>query len=161
MKTPVLALLVAAAALSGCETNPTRAESAGPPKAALQFLDLPGFDQTLTGSLGSALPKVDVAFYDRITPSALPVRLQAWLAAVEGGGGKVSVKPPPTVAATRNPMMLLGALSTLWSVSKAAREMSAERQFHAAHGYDAEIVLKLDDKGDNVVDKVVFVQRAR
>lgn len=161
MKTPLFALLVAAAAVSGCDTQPTRAESAIQPKAELRFIDLPDFDRTLTDSLRAPLPRVDVAFYDRVSPSAVPERLQAWLAAVEAGGGRVSVTPPASVVTALNPLLLVKAISTLWSASKMAREMSVQQQFQAAHAYDAKILLRYDYQGDAVVDKVVFVQRAK
>jgi hypothetical protein len=156
-----VALVVLATSLGGCATGPTSKADAGPPKSELQFVDMPGFDKSLTGSLGAALPKVDVGFYDRITPSALPDRLQTWLAAVEEGGGKVKVTPPKPVAGTRSPLLIVSALTSLWSASKIAREMAAREQFKTAGAYDAEILLKLDDKGQTVVDKVVFSQRAR
>lgn len=156
-----LALVVLAAGFAGCATNPGTRADAAPPKSELQFVDMPGFDKSLTGSLGAALPKVDVGFYDRVTPSALPDRLQNWLAAVEEGGGKVKVTPPKPVAGTRSPMLIVSAITSLWTASKIAREMAAREQFKAASAYDAEILLKLDEKGQTVVDKVVFSQRAK
>ena len=161
MKTSVLALFVLLTTVSGCETSPSQPEVTATPKAELQFVDLPGFDRELTGSLGAALPRVDVGFYDRITPSALPERLQTWLTAVENGGGKVKIVPPMPVAGTRSPLLLLSALTSLWTASKVARELAARQQFKTAQTYDAEMLLKIDDKGQTVVDKVVFVQRPR
>jgi hypothetical protein len=42
-----------------------------------------------------------------------------------------------------------------------AREISATAQFSAAHDFDAEIILRQDDKGETVVDKVAFIQRKK
>jgi hypothetical protein len=42
-----------------------------------------------------------------------------------------------------------------------ASELRARQQFQAAQSYDAELVLKVDDKGGTVVDKVIFSQRQR
>ena len=81
--------------LVACAGDPATMAPAGPPKADLQFVDLQGFDRELSQSLSAPLPRVEVAFYDRITPSALPERLQQWMAAVESKGGKVTVVPPP------------------------------------------------------------------
>lgn len=161
MKPFFVAALTLLACLSGCETSPEAPLDAGPPKAELQFIDLPGFDRALTGSLDAALPRVGVDFYDQVTPSALPDRLQNWLAAVETGGGKVKVVPPPPTVRTRSPLLLVSALTSLWTASKIARELAARQQFKAAQSYDAEILLKLDDKGQTLVEKVVFVQRPR
>ena len=148
-------------ALAACGSDPTPGASAGPPKDELQFVDLQGFDRDLATSLHAPLPKVDVAFYDRVTPSALPERLQPWIAAVEAGGGTVKVVPPKPSVTSRSPFLLISAISSIWSASKMAKEMSAKAQFKAAQAYDAEIILKLDDKGESVVDKVVFVQRKK
>lgn len=151
---------VMALALVACESNPNQS-TAAPPKAELQFVDLQGFDRDLSGSLSAPLPKVDVAFYDRVAPSALPERLQQWMAAVEDGGGTVKVIPPKSSVTAKSPFLLLSAISAFWSASKTAKEVSAKAQFNAAHAYDAEIILKQDDKGNSIVDKVVFTQRKK
>jgi hypothetical protein len=150
---------VAAMALAACESNPPMAQSSVPPKAELQFVDLQNFDHALAGSLSAALPKVDVAFYDRVTPSALPERLQHWMASVEAGGGTVKVVPPKSSVTAKSPFLLISAISALWSASKMAKEMSTNAQFKAARSYDAQIILKVDARGDSVVDRVVFIQR--
>jgi len=147
------------ALLSACQSNPPQAESAEPPKASVQFLDVQGFDRDLSRAMAAPLPAVDVAFYDRITPSALPDRLQKWLASVESSGGSVKVVPPKSTVAAKSPFLLISAASSLWSASKATREYTQEAQFKVAHSYNAEIQLKIDDKGDTIVDKVLFIQR--
>lgn len=153
--------LAFALAIVGCESNPTQTSDASPPKAELQFVDLQGFDRDLSGSLSAQLPKVDVAFYDRIAPSAMPERLQQWMASVEAGGGTVKVIPPKSTVTAKNPFLLISAATSLWSASKMAKEMATKAQFKAAQAFDAEIVLKVDDKGATLVDKVVFIQRKK
>ena len=152
--------VVVALGLSACETNPLQPTSTVPAKSELQFADLQGFDRELAGSL-SSLPKVDVAFYDRIAPSALPTRLQTWMASVESGGGTVTVVPPKPSVTAKSPMLLISAISTLWSASKVAKEYAAKAAFDPAHGYNAQIILKQDDKGDSIVDRVVFLKRQK
>jgi hypothetical protein len=155
------ATLALAVLLVACESNPTPAMSAGPPKAELQFVDLQGFDRDLAASLSTPLTRVNVAFYDRIVPSALPERLQHWMQAVQAGGGNVKVVQPKSEKKKKNPFLLISAISTLWSASKTIKDMSAQAQFSAANAFDAEIILKRDDRGEALVDKVVFVQRAK
>jgi hypothetical protein len=160
----LLSALVLALGLSACESNPSQpapstAAVVAPPKAELQFIDLQGFDRDLSGSLSAPLPKVDVAFFDRIVPSALPERLQTWVAAVEAGGGTVKVVPPKSTVTAKNPFLLISAITSVYSASKMAKELSAKAQFKAAQAYDAEIILKGDDKGDPVVERVVFTKR--
>lgn len=160
IRTGVLTLALGCV-LAACETNPAYAVGAEAPKAELQFVDLQGFDRDLANSLSASLEKVDVTFYDRITPSALPDRLQQWMASVEAGGGSVKVVPPKSTVTAKNPFLLISAASTLWSTSKMVRDMSAQAKFKAAETFDAEIILKADGNGVAVVDKVVFVQRKK
>jgi hypothetical protein len=83
------------------------------------------------------------------------------MASVESGGGTVTVVPPKSSVSAKSPFLLLGAISSLWSATKVAREISATAQFSAAHDFDAEIILRQDDKGETVVDKVAFIQRKK
>lgn len=170
-QTPALKLIVGLAAslafglaLMGCSSSPMPSDTTtgmAAPKADLQFVDLQGFDRELSGSLSAPLPKVDVAFYDRITPSAMPERLQQWMASVEAGGGNVKVVPPKSTVAAKSPFLLISAATSIWSASKMAKELATRAQFKAAQSYDAEIILKVDDKGETLVDKVVFLQRKK
>ena len=107
------------------------------------------------------MPKVEITFYDRITPSALPERLQKWMASVESGGGTVKITPPPSTVTAKNPFLLISAASTLWSANKMAKEASTNAQFRVAQGYDADVLLKVDDSGNTVVDKLIFSQRKK
>ena len=84
--------------------------------------------------------------------------VQLWMAAVEDGGGQVKVTPPPVPFGTRSPVMLIGAIASLWSASKAVSEMAQKAQYERAKRYNAEVVLKLD-KGETVIDRIVFSQK--
>jgi hypothetical protein len=64
------------------------------------------------------------------------------------------------VVATRNPLLLISAGSAIWSGTKALKEMAEKYPLQRAKASDAEIVLKNDDKGDAMVDKIIFSQRA-
>jgi hypothetical protein len=148
--------------LSACAPLPPEPDAqAMPASPLLQFLDLQSFDRDLSRSLTAALPAVEVAFHDRVTPSAMPERLQKWMASVEAGGGSVKVIPPPSSVTARNPLMLVSALTTLWSAGRMAQSVAQDAQFKAAQTHDAEIRLKTDDKGQTVVDRVVFFRRAK
>jgi hypothetical protein len=91
----------------------------------------------------------------------MPERLQNWMAAVESGGGKVKVTPPKSSVTAKDPFLLFSLFSTLWKASGMAQEMSTKAQFRSAQAFDAEIVLKQDDKGDTVVERVIFTQRKK
>ncbi len=86
MALSAMAIILVLVASVGCSSTPLAAQSANPPKADMQFVDLQGFDRELGSALSAPLPRVDVAFYDRVSPNALPERLQRWMASVENGG---------------------------------------------------------------------------
>ena len=71
-----LALAATVSGLVACAGDTLAVGAAAAPKPELQFVDLQGFDRDLHGALSAPLPKVDVAFLDRISPNALPERLQ-------------------------------------------------------------------------------------
>lgn len=125
----------------------------------MQFVDLQGFDRELGSALSAPIPQVDFAFYDRVSPNALPERLQRWMASVENGGGTVKVVPPATGVSAKSQLLLISAISTLCSASGFAIDMATNAQFKAARGFNAEILLKSDDLGDSVVEKVGFVKK--
>ena len=93
----LMACVLLLASLTACETNPAQPARPVAAKAELQFVDLAGFDRDLSASLSATLPRIEVAFYDRITPSAVPERLQHWMAAVELGGGGCSSGAPEII----------------------------------------------------------------
>jgi len=156
-----MACVLLLVSLTACETNPAQPARPVAAKAELQFVDLAGFDRDLSASLSATLPRIEVAFYDRITPSAVPERLQHWMAAVELGGGSVQVVPPKSSVTAKSPFLIISLTSSLWSASNMVKELSAKGQFKSAQVFDAEILLKVDDKGESVVDKVVFLQRSK
>ena len=157
-------------ALVACQTTqPSAATPPAPPAAAsvasvvpiaseIEFVDLKTFDSQLSGALGAQLPKVEVDFYNRVTPSDLPERLQQWMASVEKGGGSVRVVPPPGSITPKDPLLLFSAL---WNAIKLARLAAENAQRKPAQAYNAQILLKADPQGEAVVDKIVFVQREK
>ena len=147
--------------LSACASDmpPTTAKALAKPE--LTFVDLQSFDRELMASLSEPLPKVEVAFFDRITPSALPDRLQHWMVSVESGGGSVKVVPPKSSVTAKNPFLLISLVTSLWSASDMFKSMSNQSHYKSAQGFDAEIILKIDDKGDSVVERVVFLKKLK
>lgn len=155
-----LALLVACSTPNASLSNPSGAAVA--PAAAqskLDFMDLANFDRELNASLGAKLPSVDVAVVNSTTATAIPLRLQAWLQAVESGGGTVKVSPPHSTVTAKNPLLLLSLVSGVWNSIKATNAIRAHELHKSAQLYDAEIVLKIDDKGERLIDKIVFTER--
>lgn len=144
--------------LTGCAAS---APPAQPAKPTLQFVDLQQFDRELGASLSAPLPRVEVSLYDRVAPSALPPRLQRWLGAADQGGGKVRVVPAPGSVTPKNPLMLVSIISGLWSGQNVAKEIAAESQLRVARNYDVEVFLRQDERGDTLIDRIVFEHRIR
>ncbi|MCX7206032.1 MAG: hypothetical protein NT086_08630 [Proteobacteria bacterium] len=142
--------------LAACASGPR--ETAATPQADIKFVDYKGFDRDLISSLTAPLPKIQVAFYEQITPNALPERLQKWMAAVEANGGRVDITVPKSnsTISGKNPLLIISLITSLWSANKMVQEVSGEAQFNAASLYNAEVILKYDDKNKMVIDKVIF-----
>lgn len=145
-------------AAAGCQSLPQQVADGRPPQPRIEFLDLQMFDRELGRSFAAPLSTVEVQFLDRTSPNRIPERMQLWMAAVEDGGGQVKVTPPPAPFGSRSPALLIGAIASLWSASKAVSEMAQKAQYERAKRYNAEVVLKLD-KGETVIDRIVFSQK--
>jgi hypothetical protein len=128
-------------------------------KPELTFIDLKSFDRELTAALSEPLSKVEVDFFDKITPSALPDRLQHWMVSIEDGGGSVKVLPPKSSVIPKNPFLIISLVTSLWSVSDMFKSVAHQTDYKSAHAFDAEIVLKIDEKGDAVVERVIFLKK--
>lgn len=147
--------------LSACTANNPPTPGKAMAKPELTFVDLQSFDRELMAALSEPLPMVEVAFFDRVTPSALPDRLQHWMVSVEAGGGTVKVVSPKPSVTPRDPFLIISLLSTLWSASDMFKSLSNQSHYKSAQGFDAEIVLKMDNRGDAVVDRVVFLKKSK
>ncbi|MEY4910390.1 MAG: hypothetical protein RL761_53 [Pseudomonadota bacterium] len=153
-----LAALAALVLLSACATD--TAVTTMPAKASVSFLDLTGFDKELNQSLSAKLPSIDVAFASNTQATAIPERMQQWLHAVEKGGGEVKVVPPQSSVTAKNPLLLLSLVSGIWNSVKLAKAVQNYEFHKPAQSYDAQIVLKISEQGDRLVDKILFIQRA-
>ena len=156
----VLPILLLCASLLACQSiSPTAGNTA--PRTELTFIDLTRFDRELAAALSADPPTVAVSFHDRVSPNALPARLQSWLSAVEAGGGTVEVVTPPPALTARGPVLIVGAITTLWRAYQAGVEVSDSAQRRAAKGFDAQIRLARTDTGSTLVDRIVFSRKAR
>jgi hypothetical protein len=152
-----LAALGLALFVTACANQPVAPIAAANPQ--LEFIDLAGFDHSLNASLGAKLPEVNVAVVNAITATTIPPRIQTWLEAVESGGGKVTVTPPKSTVVSKNPLLLLSLISGIWNTNRAAKAIDAHTLHKSARNYNAEILLKIDDKGERLIDKIIFTER--
>ena len=69
-------------ALFGCQSV-----SLSPVKDSITFIDTQKFDTELANSLVNNKNPVDVDFYNPVTPTQMPPRLEKWIAVAETTGG--------------------------------------------------------------------------
>lgn len=159
MKTPLILLLPLV--LAACATSPVESSGVMTPNSNLQFVDISKFDHELSASLGARdIDKVEVAFYEKVSPNAIPERLQKWITTVDGSGGRVRVEPPAGELVARNPLALLSLFGTLFNGAKTIAKLQQDRMLESAKERDAVISLERNAKGEMVVGKVVFIKRA-
>ncbi len=169
MKSPYF-LLAAALLVTACASNtasvPYESASAEAPQSLPQaspqlvFLDVAKFDRDLSASLVNPFEKVEVSFYDKVSPNNMPDRIQKWISTVDVSGGRIRVEPPPNEVTPKNPMILLSLISGLVNSVKVYSALQKEQTISPAKGRDVVIVLERNPSGDMVVSKVNFVKRA-
>ncbi len=144
--------------LSACASAPDPTSTASA-KPQIEFVDLSGFDRQLSSSLAAKLPSVNVAVAGSTPATDIPERMQAWLHAVEAGGGTVTVSPPQSTVVAKNPLILISIVSGIWNNIKAAKAVQTYELHKPAQTYNAEIVLKISEQGDRLIDKIIFTER--
>jgi hypothetical protein len=154
-----IALLLAV--LSGCANDQAIVNSKTEAKTNITFIDINKFDAELSASLAGKSEPISVSFYEKVSPNAMPERLQKWLTTVERTGGKVDIESPPNELAPKNPMILISLFSGLWSGMKSFNEVRDSQVVNAAKGRSAVISLERNPEKQLVVSKVTFVQTAK
>lgn len=145
-------LLFALALLAGCAAD---AAKLPPPRAEVSYIDTAAFDRSLTSSLSANLDRVEVPIDDRISPIAIPDRLNKWLAAVDAGGGAVQVKQVETDKGKSRgfPLVLIGLAIEVVRMLRANPE---EKLYQPAANYDADIFVRQGPNGERVIERVVL-----
>lgn len=131
------------------------------PASNLGFIDIEKFDRDLAASFDESLEVVDVVFYDKTSPNAIPSRMQKWISATENTGGKVTIQPPLNEVVPKNPVALFGLFGSLFSGAKAALDMKADSRLEKIKGHDAVIYLERNSQGEVVVGKVKFTKQPK
>jgi len=159
--------VIVAGALLGClglavaQTDAQPSTASATAKPSIPFLDLPRFDKELAQALNTDQAEVGVRFYGKVTPNEVPARLQKWLTAIEQSGGRLDVSPPPGDVTPRNPVLLLGLVSGLWSALKTWGEIKDSQMLQASAGHQARLVLNKTEGGEVFIERVVFERTAK
>jgi hypothetical protein len=146
--------------LAGCNTMPTQAENNVNQESSIGFIDLAAFDQKLGRSLSANLIEVSVTFDEPISPNKIPDRLQPWMSEVDSGGGQIKVIQPPGELQPKFIIPIFSLLPSLWEGIQYVRKKSLEPKFNAAKKYDAELILKKNAGGQNVIEKIIFKRKS-
>lgn len=153
-----LVLAVAVTGVIGC-ASVSDTETKSTPSPSLTFLDVQKFDRDLAASLDAGIERVEVSFYDPVSPNALPERLQKWVAATQAQGGRFTVEPPPGEPRPKSPMALISLLSSAFSGAKGLLAIQQDRALASAKKRDMVLMLERDAKTQKVqVAKLVFVK---
>ena len=155
MRSPLIAAsLFIAALLAACASEPP----APPPKEKVAYLDTTSFDRSLSRSLNADLDTIEIPVEDRMSPVAIPERLNKWLSAVDASGGNVQVKQvSDEQGKTRGfPIAVIGLAI---EVVRLLRGNPEEKLYKPAGNYDADIVVRQGPSGERVIERVVLKRR--
>ena len=145
--------------LLGCSTTTISLSEAAKGSPNVSFVDVDKFDRELTASLVEPLDAVNVSFYDKVSPNAIPQRVQKWISATEKNGGKVFIQPPPNELVPRDPFALIGLFGSLFNTVKSVIEARGDPRLEKVKGHDAVIFLERNKQGDVVVGNIKFVKQ--
>ncbi|MDD2776346.1 MAG: hypothetical protein PHU06_10345 [Gallionella sp.] len=124
------------------------------PPEKVTFLDSRIFDIELFKYLDAGKESVEISIAGHISLSAIPPRLDRWIAKSAEGGGKVEILPMP---ATR--MLIFSLISMAFSSMGIWEKFREESAYEKAKKYDVKIFYKKDSTGDTLVEKIVMNKR--
>ncbi|MEN9480344.1 MAG: hypothetical protein RLZZ298_1739 [Pseudomonadota bacterium] len=154
---PALACsLVITALLAACASEPP----APPPKDKVGYLDTTSFDRGLSSSLNADLEVIEIPVTDRMSPVAIPDRLNKWLSAVDANGGNIQVKQMPDEQNGKQRGFPIAVIGLAIEVVRMLRGTPEERMYKPAANYDADIMVRQGPGGERIIDRVVLKRRA-
>jgi hypothetical protein len=153
MKILTLAITgITLALLQGCQSA-----SSPIPKQNITFIDSSKFDQEMASSLSSDESIVNVTFYNPVSPNQIPSRVEKWLSEVDSTGGKITITQPAGELAPKDPMILFGLFSSLWSYFKTVTGISDMTNLKTSvKDRNAVIQLERNKQGEIIIDKITF-----
>ena len=145
--------------ISGCVSSQSNSENISA-KSSLTFIDLKKFDDELNESLGEIKEPVSVNFYTPLSPNDIPQRLQKWLTMVEKNGGKINIVSPEGEPTPKDPTIILGLFSSLWSaINSVGAEILNIKQERNTINRDANIALARNAQGVLYIQNIQFTPR--
>lgn len=154
-RTRIIAGLSLVALLGACASTPP----APPPKEKVTYLDTNSFDRNLSSSMAANLETIEVPVDDKISPVAIPDRLNKWLAAVDANGGDIQVKQVEANAQGKTRGFPIAVIGLAIEVVRLLRGDPAEQLYKSAGNYDADIMVRQGPSGERVIERVVLRRR--
>jgi hypothetical protein len=148
--------LVISALLAGCASEPP----APPPKELVGYIDTNSFDRSLSSSLSADLETIEIPVNDRMSPVAIPDRLNKWLSAVDANGGNIQVKQIPDELGGKQRGFPIAVIGLAIEVVRMLRGTPEERLYKPAANYDADIMVRQGPGGERVIERVLLRRRA-
>ena len=159
----MLRILAAMLVLAGCAAEPVADNRPVDPSRPIAFIDSDVFDSDVARTLAVTPEKVTVKPVAPMTVNAVPPRLNAWMAAVQGRGGSVQmVGRGPNAQREQQyvglPLpILVSALSAFFPDKSDVRQyMRESRTYARAEGYDMQVVYV---PGTGAIDEIVFTRK--
>ena len=154
-RTRIITGLSLIALLGGCASTPP----APPPKEKVTYIDTNSFDRNLSSSMNASLDTIEIPVDDKISPVAIPDRLNKWLAAVDANGGDIQVKQVETTAQGKTRGFPIAVIGLAIEVVRLLRGDPAEQLYKSAGNYDADIMVRQGPSGERVIERVVLKRR--
>ena len=159
----MLRILAVVLLLGGCAADKVADSRPVDPSRPIAFIDSDVFDNDVARTLSVTPDKVTVKPVAPMTVNAVPQRLNAWMAAVQGRGGNVQMVGRDPSAAQQQQFVsvllpILGAaLSGLFPDKSDVRQHIRESRTYArAQGYDMQVVYV---PGTGAIDEIVFTRK--
>ena len=160
----MLRILAVVLFLGGCAADKVADSRPVDPSRPIAFIDSDVFDNDVARTLSVTPDRVTVKPVAPMTVNAVPQRLNAWMAAVQGRGGNVQmVGRDPSAAQQQHAHELLllpilgAALSGLFPDKADVRQhIRDSRTYARAEGYDMQVVYV---PGTGAIDEIVFTRK--
>ena len=147
--------LIVTALLAACASEPP----APPPKESVGYIDTNSFDRSLASSLNAELETIEIPVSDRMSPVAIPDRLNKWLSAVDANGGNIQVKQIPDEQGGKQRGFPIAVIGLAIEVVRLLRGTPEERLYKPAANYDADIMVRQGPNGERVIERVLLKRR--
>lgn len=106
--------------------------------------------------MSANLDRVEIPIDDKISPIAIPERLNKWLAAVDANGGSVQVKQVEADSGGKTRSFPIALLGLAIEVVRLLRADPQETRYQPAANYDAELLVRQGPGCERIIERVIL-----